>query len=197
MRECTRERRTSNMFEDPIPSYLEYQKYILGAIKNTPSDVMVCAARRVGKTHMACELIEWIVDQDKSVSVVTFKASADEIRHRTGKKRHKNVRYITAPSSLRGDNSDYIIVEEAAHLRKDLLDDVATILKFPFLIKPRVIMFFTPIPYRRADPPLIKKLWDETACMKFQIGGWQPGAHKDDYTVEEWQTEVEGNWMCV
>jgi hypothetical protein len=176
----------------------EQQKDIVNSILCWPVyhgfDVLVCSPRRTGKTKIICDVLEDCVFND--ILVVTPRGSAfrEEIKKRT--KRSNGITFATTDTSITGLNPEVVIVEEATCIKEDVLSCL-----IPFLnnCHVQVIMTMTPIIYNGKNPPLIKRIWDQHDCLKYQMSldySKEKEECKELFANDHWQTELEGNWVC-
>lgn len=160
--------------------------------------IMCCCPRRAGKTSLVVDLLNGPL-KDKDVILVTpQKTASDEVFRRGGRECRA---FTDASVSLLGLEADCVIFEETyPYMTEKAKESFNRVYEHFSSTNTQVIFFFTPFPYNLIDPHPIKKLWDSTSCLKYQL---EPNTEivkaiekdKGSFTAEYLQNEILGNWV--
>jgi hypothetical protein len=170
---------------------------ILKTAIDTDMHVMAVLPRRIGKTDLLVEIANEKAAAGQHLLILApVKAIWEEVKGRMDPT--DNVFFASTAEAIRAREFDCILVEEFASVREDALG-----LIFSAMGDTQKILFSSPKIYDHEEPPLAKKLWDIYPAVKFQAGSLylEDGLDKVHeaktyYTDDQYQTELEGNWVA-
>ena len=159
------------------------------------NDVFCCFPRMVGKTELVNEVLEALC-VEKRIAVCISNLSLQ-----TCYVQSKNIVFFSPKSldRLRGSDIDCMILDEFAYIKDDRLVEI---LAYKEIFNCQLVAVTSPSFYYSEQVPMTKKLWDAYPAVKFQMSG-SLSNYKDRevckvmMTEEDYQTEVEGNWVVL
>ena len=164
-------------------------------------NVMCCFPRNAGKTHLIVELLERPLQDSNVLLLVSNRILGKEIIKRCNKKIEIGTYSDAGLVGFRGRTDiDCVIFEDPGPWTKpDVFNQAIDLVK---AWRCQVILAFTPFVYDAHNPHPLKVLWDTAPYYKYQMTpsglDWYEDilVDRDHYTNDDFQSEIEGNWVA-